>query len=828
MLRNNNQEVSARIGKKSIRENRMRFAILLGVTIVFVMAMTALNLGAMYLNDAMQREAEISEGQYHVGANDLTEEEALRVAKSSYVEQAGIAAQIGEPVNRPLLYRSLKLSYADTFYMKNCGSFPTTGHAPKRENEIAMDTAALDALELPRAVGTTVRLQWEQNGIVRENEFVLSGFWDSASAGYQSHIWVSEQFAETQEKMGWDLSANLKNPYFLSRTAKKIEQDAGLLEGSVSVNKRYLMSSKLEMIGASMPFWIGCFFVFLCGRILLGAIFELSVRKELPYYQSMKMQGMSGKQLREIIYYQARYLCGIGSAAGALCGVGFGKFIVGRFVSEKWNLKLSFHIGSVIAAIVFGIVMVLWAIRKPAKIASGKLMVTKMEKQHKTASRKKEPMRKKRMTIQRMAWREIRMQKKKTAVILTFGVGIGLCCAASTLQKSYRPELFADSQTISDLTLQDKSLSETHGYYNPYSRTISEKFVEELENLESISNLGRLYWTEEKLRLTERVHENLIDYFEKNDAEHLQQMSWDQTWIQNYEHMKATKECTAVVLGVDGLVTDLLEKIKMVQGTFDREKFESGNYIIVDTMDDTVYENGKYPNYELGDMVEIGGRTFEVMATANLQEDMYILLEGSTSSEAAFSPFFVLPAGTFQEMYPEHTIKKLFANVKEEGLQETTEFLEDYQKEKNRNLHVLTKEMEEDRFRQEIRVQIGVLYLIGITVAFAGFLSFLNIITVGIWEREKTFAALYYIGMTRRELRRLVRTEKLIFAGMMTVSALIFSLLIAGVVVRLYLLPASWNSVYTLSLIPLLGTGAIFVCPRPQQRSALSLNGTKV
>lgn len=75
-------------------------------------------------------------------------------------------------------------------------------------------------------------------------------------------------------------------------------------------------------------------------------------------------------------------------------------------------------------------------------------------------------------------------------------------------------------------------------------------------------------------------------------------------------------ECTSILYGIDGLILDTFAQDgRILDGIFDKEKFLSGGYVIMEAAagaEDA--EKETQPTYSVGDMVELNGQQYEVMA----------------------------------------------------------------------------------------------------------------------------------------------------------------------------------------------------------------------
>lgn len=95
----------------------------------------------------------------------------------------------------------------------------------------------------------------------------------------------------------------------------------------------------------------------------------------------------------------------------------------------------------------------------------------------------------------------------------------------------------------------------------------------------------------------------------------------------------------------------------MIDGAFDKGKFLSGSYVVVEAAagaEDS--EKETQPTYSVGDMVELNGQQYEVMA---IVADIPAITEGANSDVEDFLSFY-LPADTFRAMYPDQYTAKNF------------------------------------------------------------------------------------------------------------------------------------------------------------------------
>ncbi len=215
--------------------------------------------------------------------------------------------------------------------------------------------------------------------------------------------------------------------------------------------------------------------------------------------------------------------------------------------------------------------------------------------------------------------------------------------------------------------------------------------------------------------------------------------------------MMDKKECTAILYGVDGLILDTFSKeYRILEGDFDREAFQTGNYVLVQAASGAE-EPGKetQPTYSVGDCVEIQGKTYEVMG---IVMDIYDITEGVNGDETVFLSFY-LPAERFQELYPDNTPRKFFFHVNDEGVPQAEQMLLDYRKEHDKSMTYVSKATLTEHYKEQTRANTITGFAISIIIAIVGVLNFINSMVTAIVSRQKEFAMIQSVGMTKRQLR---------------------------------------------------------------------------
>lgn len=204
------------------------------------------------------------------------------------------------------------------------------------------------------------------------------------------------------------------------------------------------------------------------------------------------------------------------------------------------------------------------------------------------------------------------------------------------------------------------------------------------------------------------------------------------------------------------------------------------------------------PTYSVGDTVELNGQPYEVMA---IVADIPTITEGVNSSTPDFLSFY-LPADTFRAMYPDNTLRKLFFDVAEEYQPQAEEMLIQYRHDMDKSLNYTAKSTLMAHYQEQTRANTVMGFAISLIIAFVGILNFINSMVTAIVSRQKEFAMIQSIGMTKRQLRRMLIDEGLYYAGITLLASYALSALAVGFGVRM-MVADDWTATFHFTLMPL-------------------------
>lgn len=757
----------------------------------------------------------------HLTFSSLTDEDMDAIFSHDSVRDWGKSIVIGVAENDELTGRQVEIRFGDEAYARSCFSLPTTGTLPQAENEIALDTITLDKMGLPHELGQEVTLQWRKDLNSDEyttSHFTLCGYWEGNSAAMASMAWVSDAFVQT-ECAGIDqasqrdggqvfgtgmLHVNLRSDRDLAGTAEQILADTGLLGvASYGTNMAYDSSSNQNIIREVLPMAICMVLVFLSGYLIIYNIFQISVAGDIRFYGRLKTLGTSRRQIKKIVYGQARRLCligiPIGLLAGYLAGVVLVPFLItGTGTDAKASVNPLIFIGSAL----FAFLTVLISCLKPARIA-GKVSPIEALRYTDTGTQSRRKIKKSTggASIPKMALSNLGRNKKRTfTVICSLTLGLVLLTCINAKNASFDIDKYMSDTVISDFEVKDSSIASNFSTYDPRGTTISDQLVSQIRGLDGLEDTGRLYSQTFTHKLGDSALENIRAYYNADDRlPYIEQV--DPGLAEAYHAAMDSGECTAILYGTDGLVLDTFaSQGYMINGTFDKERFLSGGYVLVEASSGAEYGTTEtQPTYAVGDRVELGGKEYEVMG---IVKNIRSITEGVSSSTASFASFY-LPADTFHEMYPDNTLRKLFFNVAEEDQAAAEEMLTDYQQNVDKTLTYTSKNTLIEHYKEQTRANTVTAFSISIIIALVGILNFINSMVTAIVSRQKEFAMIQSIGMTKRQLRTMLIDEGLYYAEATLIASYALGAIAVGVGVRM-MVAGDWTSTFHFTLTPLL------------------------
>ena len=750
----------------------------------------------------------------------ITAEQFSLIANHPDVAEAGESLVLGLAQNKKLGGKQVEIRWSSDINAKHSFAMPTTGTMPTAADEIAVDTLILDRLGIPHRLGETITLEWRKDlakDEVTASTFTLCGFWEGNESVYASMAWVSQEFAD---KMIGDHVADgktsilglhtaqviLHSDHNIEATMENILADTGLTDLKFGVNLAYSPEMNATAAQENIPMYLGMVLVFLAGYLIIYNIFQISVTADIQFYGKLKTLGTTTKQIKKLIYGQANRLCAIGIPMGLLLGWLLGMVLVPVLMGRlEGNAVVSSHPVIFLGSALFAWLTVTISCLRPARLA-GKVSPMEALRMSDAAitSKKKSKRTRNGASVTGMAWANLGRNKKRTVtVICSLTLGLVLLSCFYAKDAAFDMEKYLSELTISDFQLDDSSSTDYIGGYDPYGFTLNTELVESVEGLAGLEAVGHQYSHQFELTLDDETVQNI-------DAFYTQEMlddwaTYDPSGPVQIKNAMETREATGVLYGMDGIPLDAITHERyLLSGSYDAEKFASGDYVLAigPAIDSTDPEkNAALPVPAVGSSIALENRTYTVMAVVYplqaVDEGAY---EGGVQNQYCMS--FIIPVSVFRQQWPENTLRRLFFNVDDEHIPAAQEMLDAYTRTIDTSLPVTSRKTMMEQYEAETRASAVMGNTISVNIALVGVLNFINSMVTAIVSRKKEFAMIQSVGMTRRQLRKMLICEGLDYAAITLVVSYIVSTLAVGIGVRA--MTANEFSTFHFTLMPLM------------------------
>lgn len=737
-----------------------------------------------------------------VSFKSITSEQAKMLANHPDVKEVGESTVLGLAENKALSGKQVEIRWADESYASHSFCMPTTGHLPEKENEAALDTLTLKRLGVEPKLGETVTLEWRKDLSDPEAEtvsstFTLSGFWEGNESVYASMAWVSNAYVDTileneAERIkdgnvfGMHMAqVTLHNNRKIENTMEQVLSDTGLTDLEYHVNLAYSPEMGATALQETLPMYLGMVLVFLAGYLIIYNIFQISVTADVQFYGKLKTLGMTTKQIKKLIFGQSNLLCLIGIPAGLLLGWLLGMVLVPAFTGIiEGESRVSASPVIFIGSAVFAWLTVLVSCLRPARLA-GKVSPVEALRMNDADGKSKNSKRKKEQTsLASMAWANLGRNKKRTiTVVCSLTLGLVLLSCFYAKNASFDMEKYLANQTIADFELSDVTSEDYIGGYNPKGDTLNETLVKTLESFEGVESTGHQYSAQFTWKMDEQTAKNLQSFYTE---EMLADWStYDPSGAEEFHEAIDTGEMSAVIFGIDGIPLEAVtQEAYIMEGTFDSEAFASGNYVLA--VGPAIEQDEVYPSLpapSVGSAIELEGKSYEVMAV------VYPLMpidDGASEmgAPASMEMHFILPTDTFRVQWPENTLRRLFVNVDDVHVNEMQEWIETYTEHEDSSLPVASRKTMAEQYERETRSSAVMGNAISIIIALVGVLNFINSMVTAIVSRRREFAMIQSVGMTKRQLCRMLVYEGLYYAGITLAASYLISAVTVGVGIR--------------------------------------------
>ena len=756
-MKNNNGAVIRRLTGRSLKSNKKRnFFIITAIALTTLLIASVFSIGMSLLESVKMNQIRFAGTVAHAAVGHPTASQIEQLHALDYVKVVGTGNNVGFVKNTPEMGKiSLTLHYFDKTEWEELRSpayVDIEGNYPEKENEIMVSRAVLKRLGIDTPyIGMEIPLTYytdseNKDALISEN-FRLSGWFKSygfvQSMNTADVILVSRELSQkcgkTVEKDG---SATLMfdNESRASEYCGALVSDLGLSENQPVVTVENYDTNAGQAATTLIALCTIAVFLIFTGYLLIYNVLYISVSRDVRFYGLLKTLGTTPKQIKRIVTEQILRLCVIGIPIGIILALLLSLKFVPFFISELGAVSteavVSFSPFIYLGAVVFPLLTALLGAWKPAKKAAG---ISPIEAQKYTGVevKTKDTRSSAHGKPYKMAFRNIFRDKKRAGVVLlSLSLGITTFLTVTTLVFSVNIAKYIDSTFESDFVLENRAWT---------TQKFDKAFIEKLESIPGFEALHVTTWGKMSLDYSPDAFGEYIANYPKQEK------------IANLTEKDISENFRGFVLGVDG---EMLTKLSStLDKPIDVGAFERGEIALIATdipgMFSNVHELTISPSYQ------------NKNDNPNSQK-IIIPLGGFVpydyrSVGSSLAPTVIISNAFMREWFNEPIVAQINLDVSSGYEQNALIALKQII---GSDFEIsLTSKMES---MEELNSAKTVLFVLGggvaLVIALIGILNFVNVMSVSVMVRKRELATLESIGMSRKQVRRMLVFEGLVYA----------------------------------------------------------------
>ena len=778
MVKVENKETLRVLTKRFMKMNRARNIIAVIAIMLTSLLFTSLFVGSVSMI-LSKRATEIKQfmDSAHATAQNLSEEEAKRlqqtIEQSEEVERYGSGIFLGAGMDERFGF-SVEVRYADANMAESFNCLPTTGRLPEKENEVALSSMILETLGVTPKIGEEITLTWEVNPMLKQyktDTFQICGFWQGDKAVLGQMVWVYEAYAKencypvTEEELengiyngGKEYSVWYKNLWNLEKKTETISKAAGFTKAGtgMEVNPAYNLLEEDSFSFSSLIVMI--LFVILAGYLIIYNIFNISVKTDIRAYGLLKNVGTTGKQLKKIVRMQAWRLSAVGIPIGLLCGYLAGLCMAPSLTADA---EISAQAGQTAQTVVSAnpLIFLAAALLTLLTVYLSSLQACKMvervspvealrlaegEQSHRKIKKNTS------VTWWGMAVQNVlRNWKKGLIVMLSIALSMVVVNCIVMLVQGYDFDSYRKVLLASDFQLDQMTGSLLNTNFNG----ITPEIKEILDECPDSAKTGYVYYSEETHKMEPellKTWEAFADKYEKN---------WNDYEKQVWEEAKASNTVSVHFLGISESVFDKLEW-RGEKCSWDT--FKSGNYVLVDY--GNKYAERPVSYYQTGGIFQMdykngNQKDYEVIGEALMPYALdYPYADCIYITVLVPEEEYITQTGNESAMYAAIDAKK-------GEDKQIKEYIDKNILKENDMINVFSVLDMKESFQRYVSKYYMIGSFLVVILAFIGIMNFFNTTATSVISRKKELALLEVVGMTKKQVSKMLVTEGFLYLG---------------------------------------------------------------
>lgn len=776
MLSNNNQAVIKNLAKASLMHNRRRYLVMfLAILLSAFMLFSVLTAGATYFKMWRIQNLRLDGAEFDAimyGATDAQMEKLKNNADITDVGVLAIAGFIDGSEKNDMADTSL-VWVDDTYWnkMQAPAKKYVKGHYPGKKNEVMVTPRALEECGISDyGIGDSFRVKWtDTQGVQHNLDFTICGIWDGY--GTKNLFYVSKAFYDAS---GWTLD-NVSSGRIMVNFKQKImttaKQNAFIESMNLSKKQRIFFMTEL---GNSVPLYLGLLALILvtcvCAYLLIYNIMYLSVTGNIRYYGLLQTVGMTGHQIYRLIYRQMLFVGTGGIVLGIAGGCGISFFVIPSLVKAfgiRDKVQVVFHPAIFVLTVLLVAGTIYIGSRKPAKIA---VTVSPIEANRYSTEimphGKTHLSHEKGNVIGHMGVRKVFAEKKKTLIsILSLAVGLSVFVCVITLLRSQGPRTIVSSAWNDDMEISNRLLSKDGA---KWKEVMDDVFLQKIADTDGVQEVHTVTTAQAMVPW----EPEFADKWMREFYEMWMEIPYEDEKKEYQEH---PENFGTVLVGIDEKNFEILNE--SLEQPIDAKAFQQGKTCVI-------YRNGL--SFEDRELL---GKTLHAAELENRDHAFSFVIAGVTDDSTmtgpitGYPPTIIISQDALASLHLDtYTYKACvyYDKAYDTATQSRVEQIVGGSKDARcLKMESRIESMEELKAAQGNMTGVGI--GISLILAVIGVMNYINTIIGNIANRRKELAILESIGMTRKQMNRMLMREGSIYA-----LGAIFVTMVVG-------LPVTWG-----------------------------------
>lgn len=774
MLRNNNGAVITRMARRSLIRNKGKNAVLiLSVVLSAFMIFTVLTVGGTWFHMLRLEALHTQGGEYEAILYSSTKGQEEICKSHPDVKAVGIGAYSGWGIKtkQDHTLHSIFVWADETQWetiLKPARKW-IKGNYPQKTNEVMVTKEVLQDCGMGNlTVGDSFTITYGDNMGEHTKEMVISGMWEGY--GDKNIFYVSRKFFDQSGYTDTELLyLQVKPAIITNKLYERLENDLKVDKKQQFVPSATAQTSMVYMLLGLLGL-VGV--ICLSAYLFIYNIMYLSVSGNIRYYGLLQTIGMTPKQIYQLVKKQMRLMGAIGIGIGLLCGVFISFWLVpavvkGLEIHEK-NIEIVFHPLIFLLSILFTAATIKTGSRKPARLATRVSPVEALGYRRNFLFDKKQTHK---SVGGRLLWRLAKERagrdKKKTMVAVTsLGISLSVFLCMVTLLESQGPRTIVSNYMEADMIIKNDTMQMSSK--SEWKPLIDHSLLKQITQDSAIKNIHPIY------------NDEIAVPWQGEFADYWMDSFYDMWMQEGYEdikddYRKHPEKYYSFLVGIDQEEFEYLNLA--MENAVNEEDFLEGKACIL-------YENMLGLDYE-----KVNGQQLSYYLTDHPEQEYRLTIQGMTNDSQyanllGTTPTLIVSQAYLKKIAKHPYISKIGIEYEREYDEETENRLKNWMDsstyKKDYSYNSKLDELKNVQKSQGHLMQIGM----GLTllIAFIGIMNYMNTSVSNLQNSWTELSVMESVGMTQRQLWKLLMGEGVLFAA----GAILFAATI-GLAITFYL-----------------------------------------